>query len=410
MANNFTNTSLVTKIAVKEFLNALVMGSKVDRQLDSQFRKVGASIDVRRPVMFEASSGAVIGGSDTNDIEERAVTVTLDRREKVVFGIDSEAMTLNVEDMTSRYIKPAMEELAQLVETAIGDEYKNISNFSGTAGVTPGTFLAVGAAGNVLSKLGVPMSDRSLFNDPDASLALANGLQSVFPENIARTAIVEATVGRYAKWDLFESNSLAIHTVGVNTGTPEVNGTDQDVTYAASGDSWTQTLITDGWTNDTADILLAGDVFTIAGVNSVNRRTRKDTGALQTFTVMADAAAGASTGPATLTIRPPMIIDGPYQTVTAAPVEDATITMLTGAGGSVHRQNLGFHKNAITLAMAPLDMPSGDGAKASRESFKGISIRSVSQYSITTDITTFRFDILFGIKTQNPDYAVRLTG
>ena len=38
MANNFKNTSLVTKIAVKEFLNALVMGQKVDRQLDSQFR------------------------------------------------------------------------------------------------------------------------------------------------------------------------------------------------------------------------------------------------------------------------------------------------------------------------------------------------------------------------------------
>ena len=38
MANNFKNTSLVTKIAVKEFLNQLVMGQKVDRQLDSQFQ------------------------------------------------------------------------------------------------------------------------------------------------------------------------------------------------------------------------------------------------------------------------------------------------------------------------------------------------------------------------------------
>lgn len=408
MANNFTNTSLVTKIAVKEFLNALMMGSKVDRQLDSQFRKVGAQIDVRRPVMFEASSGAVIGGSDTNDIEERAATVTLDRREKVVFGIDSEAMTLNVEDMTSRYIKPAMEELAQLVETAIGDSYTAIGNFSGTPGTAPGTFLVVGAAKNVLSKLGVPIPDSQLFVEPDAALALSNGLQSVFPENIARKAIEEAAIGRYAKWDLFESNSLAIHTVGVNTGTPLVNGAAQSVTYAASGDSWTQSLATDGWTNDTAGILKAGDVFKIAGVNSVNRRTRKDTGAPQTFSVTADAASGSTTGPATLTITPPMIIDGPYQTVTAAPAEDAEITVLTGVGGSTHRQNLGFHKNAITLAMAPLDMPT-DGASASRESFKNISIRSVRQYDIITDITTFRFDILFGVKVQNPDFAVRLT-
>ena len=61
MANNFTNTSLVTKLILKEFLNAMQLSKKVDRQLDSQFKKVGASIDVRRPVMFTASSGATLG-------------------------------------------------------------------------------------------------------------------------------------------------------------------------------------------------------------------------------------------------------------------------------------------------------------------------------------------------------------
>ena len=407
MANNFKNTSLVTKIAVKEFLNALVMGSKVDRQLDSQFQKVGASIQVRRPVMFEATSGATLGSA--TDIEERAATVTLDSREKVHFEITSQDMTLSVEDMTERFIRPAMEELAQKVETDIGAVYTNIGNFTGTPGTTPGTFLSVATAGSVLSKLGVPMPDRSLFVNADAAVSLADGLKGVFPTDIATKAIEEASIGRYGRWDIFESNSLAVHTVGVNTGTPLVNGTSQDTTYALAGDSWTQSLITDGWTNDTTDILLAGDVITIAGVNAVNRRTRQDTGDLQTFVVTVDATSGASTGPATLTISPPMITSGPYQTVTAAPAEDAVITVKTGTGGTSHPQNLGFHKNAITLAMAPLDMPE-DGASSARESFKGISIRSVRQYDITNDKTVFRFDILYGIKAQNPDFAVRLTG
>ena len=408
MANNFKNTSLVTKIAVKEFLNALVMGQKVDRQLDSQFQKVGASIQVRRPVMFEATSGAVLSGTGT-DIEERAATVTLDKREKVHFEIDSQAMTLNVEDMTERYIRPAMEELAQKVETDLSGVYTNIGNFTGTPGVTPTTFLTVAQTGAVLSKIGTPMSDRSLFVNADASVALADGLKSVFPESIARKAIEEASVGRYGRFDIFESNSLSSHTVGVASGTPLVNGAAQSVTYAASGDAWTQSLATDGWTNDTADILLAGDVITIAGVNSVNRRTRVDTGSLQTFTVVADAAAGSTTGPATLTISPPMIISGPYQTVTAAPADGAAIVVKTGTAGVSYPQNIGFHKNAITLAMAPLDMPE-DGASSARESFKGISIRSTRQYDITNDKTIFRFDILYGIKAQNPDFAVRLTG
>lgn len=407
MANNFKNTSLVTKIAVKEFLNALVMGQKVDRQLDSQFQKVGASIQVRRPVMFEASSGATI--SSATDIEERAATVTLDQRQKVNFEITSQDMTLSVEDMTSRFIKPAMEELAQKVESDLGAVYKNIGNFSGTAGTTPTSFLTVATAGAVLSKLGVPMNDRCLFVNADASVALADGLKTVFPESIARKAIEEAMVGRYGRFDIFESNSLTSHTVGAHGGTPLVNGATQSVTYAASGDTWTQSLVTDGWTNSTTDVLLAGDVITIAGVNAVNRRTRQDTGDLQTFTVVADATSGASTGPATLTISPPMIVDGPYQTVTAAPADNAAITVKTGAAGASYPQNLGFHKNGITLAMAPLDLPT-DGASASRESFNGVSIRAVRQYDIVNDKTVFRFDILYGIKAQNPDFVVRLTG
>jgi hypothetical protein len=407
MSNNFKNTSLVTKIAVKEFLNALVMGQKVDRQLDSQFRKVGASVDVRRPVRFEASSGATLGTA--TDIEERAATVTLDQRQKVHFEITSQDMTLKVEDMTERFIRPAMEELAQKVEVDLAGVYTNIGNFSGTPGTTPTSFLTVASNGAVLSKLGVPMQDRCLFVNADAAVALADGLKTVFPDSIARKAIEEASVGRYGRYDIFESNSLATHTVGAHGGTPLINGAAQSVTYAASGDSMTQSLVTDGWTNSITNVLLAGDVITIAGVNSVNRRTRVDTGDLQTFTVTADATSGASTGPATLTISPPMIISGPYQTVTAAPADGAAIVVKTGTAGTSYPQNLGFHKNAITLAMAPLDMPE-DGVSAARESFKGISIRSVRQFDIINDKTIFRFDILYGIKAQNPDFAVRLTG
>jgi hypothetical protein len=407
MANNFKNTSLVTKIAVKEFLNQLVMGQKVDRQLDSQFQKVGASIQVRRPVMFESSDGAALGTATA--IEERAATVVLDQRKKVHFEITSQDMTLSVEDMTERYIRPAMEELAQKVETSIANVYTNVGNFTGTPGTTPTTFLTVASTGAVLSKLGVPMGDRCLFVTADASVALSDGLKGVFPESIARKAIEEATVGRYGRFDIFESNSLATHVVGAYGGTPLVNGATQSVTYAVGGDTNSQSLITDGWTNSVTDVLLAGDVITIAGVNAVNRRTRVDTGSLQTFTVISNATSGASTGPATLTISPAMIIDGPYQTVTAAPADNAAITVKTGTAGASYPQNLAFHKNAITLAMAPLDMPE-DGASASRESFKGVSIRAVRQYDISADKTIFRFDILYGVKAQNSDFAVRLTG
>lgn len=410
MANDFKNTSLVTRYAVKEFLNSLVMASKVDRQLDEKnvfAGKVGSSVQVRRPVLFEASDGAAI--SSTPDLEEGTVTVTLDQRKKVNFAVTSQDLTLNIEDANERYIKPAMQELAQKVESAIADSYSSIYNFSGTPGTTPSTFLAVGGAGSVMSKLGVPKAGRCAFYDADASLALANGLSGVFPQKIASKAIEEAAIGRYAGFDIYESNSLAMHTVGVATGTPLVNGASQDTTYALSKDTDSQTLVTDGWTNSTTGILKAGDVFTIAGVNSVNRRTRADTGSLAQFVVLADADSGASTGPATLTISPPIITSGAFQTVTAAPADNAAITVITGTGGTSYPQNLSFHKNAITLATAQIDTPT-EGAVSSRENFDGISIRTVRQYNATNDETIYRFDILFGVKVQNAGFACRVTG
>lgn len=409
MSNTFKNTTLVTKFAVKEFLNALVMGKKVDRQLDKSkvfSGKVGASTLIRRPVMFEATASATLSNSD---IEEATVAVSLDERHHVGFIVTSEDLSLRIEDANERYIRPAMQELAQIVESAIAAQYTEIPNFTGTPGTTPSTFLNVANANATLSKLGVPTSDRSAFYDSAASVSLADGLKGVFPMSIAKTAIEEASMGRYAGFDIFESNSLKSHTVGVNTGTPLVNGASQNVTYATAKDTDTQSLVTDGWTNSQTGILLAGDVFTIAGVNSVNRRTREDTGDLQQFVVTVDADSGASTGPATLTIAPPIITSGPYQTVKTAPADNAAITVLTGTGGVSYRQNIAFHTNAITLAFAQLDLIT-DGATGSRENFQGVSIKTQRQYVIINDTLQFRFDILFGVEVQNRNFAVRTTG
>ena len=408
MANAFKNTTKVTKYAVIDFENSLEMAACCDRQAEKEFRKVGQTIKVRRPVRFQTESGATI--SSSTDIEEGTIDVTLDQRHHVSFEVGSQDMTLEVEEFRSRYVTPAMEELAQLVETTIGGSYTNIYNFVGTPGTTPATFLAVANAKKLLDETGVPMKlMKDAFYDSEAIINLADALKGVFPESISRKAIENAMIKRMADFKIYQNQSLPMHTVGVATGTPLVNGASEATTYAASKDTWTQTLNTDGWTNSTADILKAGDVFTIADVNAINQRTRASTGNLQTFVVTADAASGASTGPAALTISPPIITSGPYQTVDAAPADDAVITVKTGTGGSSYRQNLAFNRNAITLATAPLDVPPGS-VESSQATHKNVSIRTVVFYDGTTDVTTWRFDVLFGVKVQNPGFAVRTTG
>ena len=63
--------------------------------------------------------------------------------------------------------------------------------------------------------------------------------------DISKTAIEMASFGYYGGFDNYESQSLRLHTVGVATGTPLVNGADQNVTYAASKDTISQNLLTD---------------------------------------------------------------------------------------------------------------------------------------------------------------------
>jgi len=410
VSNSFKNTDLVTKFAMKAFLNALMLGKKVDRQLDEKnvySGKNGETIRVRRPVYFTASDGAEIEAGETSQIEEGVVSVVADTRKKVVMAIPTADMTLRVENGYERYIVPAMEELAQQVESDIADQYKYFYNFVGTPGTSPGTFLSVGAADAKLTELGVPMSKRCAFYGPQESVALADGLKGVFPEKISALAIEEAAIGRYSGFDIYKNQSLKIHTVGVATGTPLVNGASQGVTYAASKDTWSQSLITDGWTNSQTGILKAGDVFTIAGVYSVNRRTRESTGSLAQFTVLVDADSDGS-GDSVPSISPPIITSGPYKTVNAAPANDAAIVVKTGATLASHRQNIAFHPNAITLAVIQLELPT-DGATSSRVNKDGISLRLVRQYDSTSDVTRTRVDIQYAIKTQNPGFGVRTT-
>jgi hypothetical protein len=413
MANVFKNTTLVTKIITKHFMNALLLATKVDRQLDEKnvfSSKVGATAYVRRPVEFKTTDGAVVGENDISDIEEATVPITLDQHKKIVWAITSTQKTLNVEEITERYIKPTTKKLAQVVESAIAGEYKNIPNFVGTPGTVPSTFLSVAEGKRKLSELGVPDDGMNCaFWSPYARMSLSDGLKGVFPQKIAQKAIEMAAFGYYAGFDNYECQSLKLHTVGALGGTPAINGAAQNTTYLLSKDTISQTLNVDGWSNSVTNILKHGDVFTIADVYSVNRETFESTGQLQDFTVLADASSNAS-GETALTIRPPIITSGAYQTVDSAPADGALLTIKTGTAATAYRQNMAFHKNCITLAFARLDTPDQDeGAKAFRVDYKGISIRGIYQFNAILDRTLYRWDILFGTKTQNPSMGVRFT-
>jgi len=207
------------------------------------------------------------------------------------------------------------------------------------------------------------------------------------------------------------SQNVPTHTVGAHGGTPLTNGAAQETTWALSQDTGTQSLITDGWTNDITGILKAGDIITIAGCNAVNPVTKADLGFLRQFTVTADANSGSTTGPATLTISPPIITTGAQQTVSVSgdTVGDGVAITVLGTASTNYRQNMVFCKNAFALVSVPMVYPPGS-VDVTRETYKGTSVRLIPVYDGTNDISKYRLDILYGVKAVDVRLAHRLSG
>lgn len=413
MPNTLITPSMIAKEALMQLENNLVFANQVHREYAKEFTGgQGSTVSIRRPVKFNTSNGATLV---KQDVEEKSTNIVIDQRKHVGWEFSTQDLTLSIEEYSERYIKPAAITLANTLDRSIASLYRSVWNQVGSPGSTPASFANVAAVAQRLDEMAVDSDRRSLVTNPAARYAIAgNQLTLGAVGDKTRSAYEQAMVGNIATFDMFSSQNVRTHTVGVATGTPLVNGANQNVTYAnATGSSWSQTLNTDGWTNSTTGILKAGDVFTISGVYAVNP-VPDDTGAkqvmpyLQQFTVLADANSGATTGPAALTISPPIIISGPQQTVSAAPADNAAITVM-GTGSTNYPISLGFHRNAFALVTVPLEMPDGAAFKA-RETYNGLSMRVVKDYDISNDTEIIRLDVLYGVKAIYPDLACRLIG
>jgi P22 coat protein - gene protein 5 len=406
MANTLITPSIIAKESLFQLKNNLVMGNLVHRDYSREFAKVGSTISIRKPVRFKAQTGAT---RVNQDVLEGTVPIVLDQRKHVSWNFSTQELTLTVEEYSERYIKPAMIELAQQVETSLMGLYATVPSWVGTAGTTPSTFLALGAARQRLVEQRAPMGDTlNAVLDPAAALLIANDLKNQFQPGKQLTAMERVKIGKYAGFDTYEGQSVLTHTVGSKGGSPLVNGANQHSNASPRANS--QTLVLDGATASQAGWAKAGDVITINGVFAINGGTRQAYTYLKQFTVLSDAASDGS-GNVTLTISPAIVSDtsSPYQNVSAVPADNAAVTVVTGTASTAYSQNLCFHKNAFALVMADLELPDGAAFKA-REAADNLSVRVVKDYDIDADTDIIRLDILYGVKTIYEDLATRLTG
>lgn len=412
MANTLATPSWTTKEVARAFINKLVFLAHVNRTYDDQYvqsgAKVGNTVNARLPQRFTVTDGQAL---QLQNLYDQTVPITLTNQKNVAFGYSSAQATTELDNIRTRYVTPGAEALANAAEVlAFDNVYRDIYSSVGTPGTTPTATLTYLQAGVKLTDLSTPLMGRVAMLDPLAMSTLADTTTSLF--NPSAVIAENYTEGQFGRKQLgvdgwYQDPVRPTHTTGTYTAsTPLVNGADQTGS----------TISTDGWASGAAT-LNKGDVFTIAGVNSVNPLSYSSSGRLQQFVVTATTS-DSSGAMATLPISPSIITSGALQTVSASPANNAVITVLgttAAAGGTLATtaspQSFVYHPDAFAFVMADLMKP-GAGAESTtvRSKSLGFSIRMVEQYQIGTDQNPSRLDILIGATTIQARLAARVWG
>lgn len=409
--NTTLTASIVAKAAVGILENELTMANLVYRGYENEFDKkingysIGDTITIQKPTDFTVRN-TITATNPAQNATEGKLTLQINQVAGVDFGFTSQQLTLNIRDLADRVIRPAMIQLANQIDLSVMSLYKDIPQWVGTPGTAIQTFAGFAKGAQNMDDRSVPQGARKAILAPADYWAMAGSQTALFNNSINGQSYRQGRIGEVGGIDTYMSQNAPTFTTGPMGGAPLINGAAQNTTYDTTGVN-TQSLITDGWTAAAAARVVVGDVFTIAGVFDVNPVTKAPLPFLKQFVVKANGSSDGA-GNLTLTISPQIITTGAFQTVTAAPADNAAMTFV-GTANTAYRNSLFFDKNAFALCMVPLTKPPG-AVDVSRVSKNGISVRVIPFYDGINDVSQWRLDCIYGTKTVDPRLAVRVSG
>lgn len=372
--NKFLTPDIIAQEALMILESNTVMAAAVYRDYEREFgpAKVGDTISIRKPAVFEAKE--FVDQITVQDAKEGRVALTLDKHLDVSTAVSSREWTLELNDFSNRIIRPAMIAINEKIDSYLCGLYAQFNQAAGTAGTQPTTLAALAQLDQAMNEARIPVANRYVVVSPATKAALFN-----IPE-MARadarcdegTALREASMGRLMSCDWFMDQNIKSHKAGT---------AQTDAALAVNGEvaAGLNYMAADGASGSAT--LNAGDLFSVAGVKG-------------TFTVLEKATAqGGAFGQIRFSPETPA---GGFADNAAITVEKS------------HVANLAFVREAIALAVVPLELPMGAAAEnASYMSHNGLGIRVIRSYDIIHKTDTISFDALLGAKVINPNLGVR---
>lgn len=415
MSNSVLTASIIAKESVMILDNNLVMAKQVFRGYENEYEKkingykVGDTITVRKPTDYTVRDGAVMA---VQDVTEGSTTIVVNKRKGVDFKFSSQDLTLKISDLSERFIKPAMVQLANQIDADLMALYSSVPQWVGTPGQVINSFTDFALGPQQLDEFAVPPDGRSGVLSPADHWGLLGSQTALYIQDAAKGAYRQGSLGMIGGVDTYMAQNVPTLTVGSRTGggTSAINASivTTTTTYASVKDTNTQVISVGSFTGAT-DTVKAGEVFTIATVYAVNPVTKAKLSFLKQFTVVSDATA-VSNAISSLTITPAIIWSGPFQNISTTSTDlNTQVVSFLGTASTAYRQNMLFNKNAFALVSVPLEKPPG-AVDVARQSYKGTNVRVIPVYDGVNDESAWRLDVLYGVKTIDGRQAVRLSG
>lgn len=439
MTNQFLNAQEYANVMLLLLKNQLVFGRLVDGQFKDQVTdENGLVINVKAPPRFVATSGATL---QAQDLVVGSAPVQVDQYKNVHISIgDLEYVQSYNALMQNETMKSAASTLAHDVDKFIA--LKTLGFHSWIAGTASGTRSANAAdpskmiaspnqafaAHTRLMAQGVPNSDLSAVVSFDDGQAIRGSLLSDFTPDVNRTALERVKIPLISEIDWYATQQLPTLSTGSRTtgdGSStgaQVSGANQNVNYRSVKGSpgnarMQQTLnITGGGANAT---IAAGEVFTIQGVYAWDWRINQALADLAQFTVV-NAVTLNGSGAGALTITPAIIVQGTndgtstyantaFATVDSVPVANNYIKFV-GSASTNYTVKSAFHKRAISMVSARLQMPFTGVASFATDPDTGIAIRYWRGSDITTGQHIHRWDMIYGATVMDSYLGARVCG
>lgn len=410
MANDFTSSEQIFFEDVLMGFDSNNITAKNVKKYEPDMQSVERSgLTVRRPIpmIAEVTTGRDIS-SDYKDVLELTIPSTLAESDILNHAFKLTALELNDSTRRQRAARAASQGLGAKIDTVTSERVINYGSLvaTETSDFTSYDHLSKGETALMEREVNA-MSDRCLVLNPRMARKMANELASRATDNSRdKSAYEKSLLPAVGGFETLKANVLTSVTGSASSGVT-VNGANQrktptvfDGTNTSAADNRYQVL-----TVSAAHGLVAGDSFTIAGVNSVGMITKKDTGQLQSFRVISVATNDLTISPAIIPVDEAGTAFKKYGNVTTTPANAAAVTVLNT---DTAQPSIFWCKDAVELFHGKLNIEDfqGGGVAVMKEATdSGIEIIFAKSTDIDTLETKYRLTCWAAANVIEPQMA-----